>query len=334
MFRPDNRVVLTYLPERPPPTADRSTTRREAERPRRRRHERDAEPVRDGPVVAERPTPGTPRPYDFPPSPSARLGNGLRSSSRDLPGRPLVSATLVMPTGAADEPADEAGATVLAARALTEGTERYDAIALIEADERLGASLHAEAGWDAMTVGRRRPGRRASSRRSSCSPRWSSTRPSRTPRSSACATSASTTCSRPRPIPRRRAEEAFVATIYAPASPYHRPAGGTRETVERPRRRTRCAAPRERGLDPARVTLVVGGDLDGHDVAGDRRAAASAAGRAAAGAGRARADRGHGVRRRAPRPGRPPAGLGPDRDPRSVTSACPGGSRTSTPCRS
>ena len=42
---------------------------------------------------------------------------------------------------------------VLAARALTEGTARHDAIALTEAAERLGASLHAEAGWDALTVG-------------------------------------------------------------------------------------------------------------------------------------------------------------------------------------
>ena len=31
--------------------------------------------------------------------------------------------------------------------------------------------------------------------------------------------------------PRRRADEAFAATIYEAASPYHRPAGGTRETV-------------------------------------------------------------------------------------------------------
>src|SRR4029079_6265597 len=32
--------------------------------------------------------------------------------------------------------------------------------------------------------------------------------------------------------PRRRADEAFAATIYSGGSPYHRPSGGTRETVE------------------------------------------------------------------------------------------------------
>ena len=56
-----------------------------------------------------------------------------------------------MTGGAVEEPAELAGAAVLAARALTEGTERYDAIALVEAAERLGASLHAEAGWDALS---------------------------------------------------------------------------------------------------------------------------------------------------------------------------------------
>ena len=67
------------------------------------------------------------------PSSASTLANGLRVIVADLPGRPLVSASLVLRNGAADEPAAHAGATVLAARALTEGTERYDAIALVEA---------------------------------------------------------------------------------------------------------------------------------------------------------------------------------------------------------
>ena len=110
-------------------------------------------PERDGVVVAERPAPGTPRPYDFPTVTRSQLDNGLTVLVADLPGRPLVSATIVVPVGAADEPAGDAGAAVLAARALTEGTERYDAVGLTEAAERLGASLHAEAGWDATSVG-------------------------------------------------------------------------------------------------------------------------------------------------------------------------------------
>ena len=64
-----------------------------------------------------------------------------------------MNATLLLPHGAADEDPALGGATVMAARALTEGTERYDALALTEAAERLGASLHAEAGWDSFSIG-------------------------------------------------------------------------------------------------------------------------------------------------------------------------------------
>ncbi|HET7030744.1 MAG TPA: hypothetical protein VFI34_09550, partial [Candidatus Limnocylindrales bacterium] len=76
-------------------------------------------------IVEERPTPGTPRPYEFPAVARTRLPNGLTVAAIDLPGRPLVSATLILANGAVDEPDDDAGATVLAARAITEGTQRY-----------------------------------------------------------------------------------------------------------------------------------------------------------------------------------------------------------------
>ena len=108
---------------------------------------------RDGYVLAERPTPGEPRPYEFPRIARTELDNGLTVLVADLPGRPLTSASILLPVGAVDEPDVEGGAAVLAARALTEGTERYDAVGLTEASERLGASLHAEAGWDATSIG-------------------------------------------------------------------------------------------------------------------------------------------------------------------------------------
>ena len=108
------------------------------------------------------------------------------------------------------------------------------------------------------------------------------TRRSPRPRSSGSATSGSTTCSRPRPIPRRRADEAFAATIYSAGSPYRRPSGGTKETVaELDAGRLRAAY--ERGLDPTRATLVVGGDLARDRRRGDRRAAARVAGARASG---------------------------------------------------
>jgi zinc protease len=216
-------------------------------------------------VVAERPTPGTPRPYEFPVVERSRLTNGLSVIVADLPGRPLVSATLVLRNGAVDEPDGDGGATVLAARALTEGTEERDAIALIEASERLGASLHAEAGWDAMTIGVDVPAARLEAAMEllaevALRPTFPEAEVDR------LRDERLNDLLQAQADPRRRAEEAFTGTIYTGGSPYHRPSGGTRETVERlDAGRLRSAY--QRGLDPARATLVVGGDLTGLDVA-------------------------------------------------------------------
>jgi zinc protease len=215
-------------------------------------------------VVATRPTPGTPRPYEFPAVERFQLTNGLPVVLADLPGRPLVSATLVIRNGAADEPPAHAGATVLAARALSEGTEQYDAIALVEASERLGASLHSEAGWDAMSVSVDVPAARLEPALALLAevvlhPTFP---PSEVER---LRDERLNDLLQARADPRRRADEAFSETIYEGASPYHRPSGGTRETVTA-LTPARLRAAYERGLDPARAALIVGGDLTGIDV--------------------------------------------------------------------
>jgi zinc protease len=214
-------------------------------------------------LVATRPVPGTPRPYEFPSVSRTRLDNGLSLLVVDMPGRPLVSASLILPNGAADEPPEEAGATVLAARALSEGTERYDAIGLIEAAERLGASLHAEAGWDATSAGVDVPAARLDPAlellaEMAAHPTFPEAEVDR------LRDERLNDLLQARADPRRRAEEAFVETIYAADSPYHRPSGGTRETVER-LDSARLRAAHARGFDPGRATLVIGGDLRGID---------------------------------------------------------------------
>ncbi|HSL77332.1 MAG TPA: pitrilysin family protein, partial [Candidatus Limnocylindrales bacterium] len=168
------------------------------------------------------------------------------------------------PVGAADEPVDDGGAAVLAARALTEGTERYDAIGLTEAAERLGASLHAEAGWDATSVGVDVPSARLGPALELLAevllrPTFPADDVDR------LRDERLNDLLQAQADPRRRADETYIGTIYAPVSPYHRPAAGTRETVEA----LDAAAARrayERILDPARATFVVGGDLGGQDV--------------------------------------------------------------------
>ena len=222
------------------------------------------DPQRDGPVVAERPQPGSPRRYDFPTVTTHSLANGLSIAVVDLPGRPLVSASLIVSGGASDEPPEMAGATVLAGRALTEGTERRDAIELVEAGERLGASLHAEAGWDALSVGVDVPAARLGAALELVAevflePSFPESEVDR------LRDERLNDLLQAHADPRRRVEEAFIDTIYADGSPYHRPSGGLRDTVEG------LTAGDLRGIyesarQPGRTTLVVGGDLGGFDV--------------------------------------------------------------------
>ena len=217
-------------------------------------------------VIDTRPTPGVPRPYAFPAFERARLANGLTLVTAHLPGRPLVSAALLMINGAADEPPEWAGATILAARALSEGTERYDAIQLVEAAERLGAGLHAEASWDVTSAGVDVPGARLGAALELLAemvhrPTFPASEVER------LRDERLNDLLQARADPRRRAEEAFTETIYTAASPYHRPGGGTPETVARLDRDVLRTA-YERGRDPARATFLVAGDLSGLDVPG------------------------------------------------------------------
>ena len=215
-------------------------------------------------VVAQRPTHGEPRPYHFPAFERRRLPNGVGVIAVDLPGRELVSASLVLPSGASDEGESEGGLTTLMARGLSEGTRRHDAIALVEASERLGASMHAEAGWDALSVGVDVPIERLGAGLDlvadvMAEPTFPAAEIRRLREERL------NDLLQARADPRRRAEEAFVETIYAPGSPYRRPAGGLRETVEH-LDAAACVALHSRRFDPARLTLVVGGDLTDVDV--------------------------------------------------------------------
>src|SRR3990172_7546638 len=219
-----------------------------------------------GLVIGARPTPGVPRRYEFPHFERVRLANGLPLITAHLPGRPLVSAALVMLNGAADEPAEWGGATILAARSLAEGTQRYNAIALVEASERLGASLHAEASWDAtsavvdVAAPRLVPALELLAEMVH-HPTFPASEVER------LRDERLNDLLQAHADPRRRAEEAFTDTIYTADSPYHRPAGGTPDTLERLDPHILPAA-FERGMDPARATFIVTGDLSSLDVGG------------------------------------------------------------------
>ena len=214
---------------------------------------------RDG-IIAERPVPGVPRRYEFPETFRAELANGLRVVVTPMAGRELVAATLAFRSGAADEPDEVAGASVLAARGLTEGTEVRDAIALTEAFERLGASMHAEAGWDAVSAGLDVPASRLEPALELLAevvrrPSYPASEVER------LRDERLNDLIQAKADPRRRAEEAFVSSIYAATSPYRRPSGGTAETVAR-LTPAELRSVHSGAYGPAGAALVVVGDVD------------------------------------------------------------------------
>jgi zinc protease len=215
-------------------------------------------------ILSARPSPGQPRKYDFPVFERTILPSGLQVLAVDLPGRPLVSANLLVRRGAADEPAELAGATILAARAMTEGTRRYPGVELIEASERLGATLHVDASWDAFTVSVDVAASRLGAALELLAElaRWPTFPEQDVAR---LREERLNDLLQVKADPRRRVDQAFAATIYTADSPYHRSAGGDEETV--PRLTPEVLRQVHRSvLDPRRMALIVGGDLHGLDV--------------------------------------------------------------------
>ena len=211
-------------------------------------------------VLDRRPEPGPPRPYRFPPFTRHRLGNGLTVILANLPGRPLLAAQLLLDGGAGSEPARLAGVTSLVARGLSEGTARREAIEFVETAERLGAEIHADAGWETLAASLEVP-------RSRFGPALALLaemvlEPSFPEREiERLRDERLNDLLQVRADPRRRVERAFAETIYAPWSPFSRPAAGVEETVET---LDRLAVAERHGelLDASRATLIVAGNLE------------------------------------------------------------------------
>lgn len=216
-------------------------------------------------ILDTRPQPGEPRHYDFPAFERFTLDTGLSVIRCHVPGRPLLQVQLIVHGdaggGATTEDPARAGATVLTARAMSEGTSERDAVAFVEACERLGAEMGATAGWDSLAAHVEVP---------------------RTHLAAAMALFAEMAL---RPAfpgreverlrderlndlqqimadSRRRAEKAFPQAIYAEGAVYARLLGGVEETV-RPIDRDVLAARHAALMRPQASTLIVCGDLEG-----------------------------------------------------------------------
>lgn len=215
-------------------------------------------------VLDIRPGPGRPREYHFPRFERARLDNGLTVVHAHVPGRALLAAQLLIPGGGWTEPADQAGITVLMGRAMPEGTRSRDANEFIEATERLGAEVHADATWETLSASVEVP-------RSHFGPALALLAEMVTEPAFPGDEVERLRDERLNDLmqawvdPRRRAERVFPETIYAAETPYSRPLGGVQETVG-PLDRDAVAARHAQLLDPAGATLVVAGDLTGINI--------------------------------------------------------------------
>lgn len=217
----------------------------------------------------DRPGPGVARDYRFPAFTRSRLPNGLTIIEANLPGRPLLVAHLLVHgegSGATAEPASQAGATMLAARAMTEGTANRDAVALIEASERLGADIAADAGWDSFAVSVDVPRSKLAPALAllaevALQPNFPEDEVERLREERL------NDLLQARAEPRRRVERAFAETVYADDAAYRRSMGGSEETVPGLTRDV-LVARHASIMRPSAATVLLAGDLSGIDVRG------------------------------------------------------------------
>jgi zinc protease len=98
------------------------------------------------------PPPAPPRSVLFPKPVEKTLSNGLRVIVVRHPELPLVSAQLLIKSGAEVDPPELSGVADMTASLLTRGTTTRSATQIAEAIEALGGSLNAGSGWDASSI--------------------------------------------------------------------------------------------------------------------------------------------------------------------------------------
>ena len=93
------------------------------------------------------------RPFKFPEVTRVTLDNGMRLLVAENHSSPLVSAWVVVRSGADADPADRAGLATLTAEMLDEGAGKWSGIQIAEAIGNLGSTLFTAAEWDYSVAG-------------------------------------------------------------------------------------------------------------------------------------------------------------------------------------
>ncbi len=217
---------------------------------------RDVSPVdRSSP-----PESGSVRSFDFPPILSSDLANGLGLRIARMTRAPLVTMAVVMDAGEAALPDRSAGLAVLTGEALEGGSEKLSGLELADALEGIGSGLSVRTGWDATIVSltcladRMEEGMSllAEALLRSSFPEEEIDRLRRQ----------RLAVIRQRQMdPGSLADDAAADFIYSESVPYHRPLGGTQESVESLGREEARAFAEER-FTPSGAGFVVVGDVE------------------------------------------------------------------------
>ena len=208
---------------------------------------------------AQRPAPGPPRAYHFPRFERRTLGNGLRLVVAPVHKLPVVSVLAVVDGGAVCDPEGQEGVALLTARLLGEGTVSLGGDALVERFEQLGTSFDASAGWDSavasMTVLK---SKLADALALMGEVLLTPSFPEREVERLKAERQAEIL--QLRAEPRGLADELFEQLLYAPASRFARPDGGTERSVAALTRDLVQAFYTAR-YRPGATTLIVAGDV-------------------------------------------------------------------------
>ncbi|HEX6250298.1 MAG TPA: pitrilysin family protein [Gemmatimonadaceae bacterium] len=102
-------------------------------------------------VAAVRPAPGPPRPYHFPAFTGTRLASGVQLLVAPVRRLPVCTLSVVIDAGAELDPQGLEGCALLTARAMEEGSRRYEGLDFTDRLERIGAALSATADWDSAS---------------------------------------------------------------------------------------------------------------------------------------------------------------------------------------
>jgi zinc protease len=211
-------------------------------------------------TVSARPQPGPARDYHFPKFDRRELANGLAVLVAPVHSLPVVTVLAIVDAGAVADPAGQEGAAELTARALNEGTPKYDGETLTDYMEQLGTSIGGAANWDsaslAMTV--------LHDNLDSAFAHFAEVLIAPTFPIAAIERLKGERIAELMQIesePRELADEKFDEYIYGSASRFRLPLGGTAETVSRLTRNEVVAFHASR-YQPCATTLIIVGDVD------------------------------------------------------------------------